>query len=430
MKFGRIFESPFARGVAVLTGGTVFAQALMILVLPILTRLYTPDEFGVLAVFVAILSIISVVACLRYEIAIPLPESDADAANLGAVALLSMIGTCILTVFLVIVFDERIVLFVNQPALGSYLWLLPIAVALTCGYAVFQYWATRKKAYKRIARTRLEQSVGGISTQLIFGWAGAGVAGLIVGQIVSNGAGFLGLARRAVMEDKKAIQSVSLSRMRKEAIKHMTFPKYSTLEALANIAGLQVPIIMIAGSATSAEVGFLLLAMQILQAPMSLIGSSIAQVFYSHAVDAQRKGTLFVFTKNTVKKLAIMGFWPILTLAIAGPYSFGILLGEGWERSGVLLTWLAPFFFLQFLASPVSMALHVQFRQGVALAVQFFGLVLRIGAILVFPEVAGEAFAVSSAIFYVGYLIVILMVVARTSSNLDQEVAPKNRTAV
>ena len=417
MIVNRFLRSSFGRGVAVLTGSTALAQGITLLALPILTRLYSPEDFGVLGVFTALLGIILVIACLRYEIALPLPEDDSDAANLAGAALLGVLLTSLLTGFLVAVFGDTFVAMVGQEGLRNYLWLLPIAVGAAGTYAVFQYWAIRKKAYKRIARTRLEQALGGSGTQVLLGLAGAGSIGLVIGHVVNCGAGAIGLARRAISEDRLSFGVVSAKRVAREARRYARFPKYSMLEALANTSASNIPLILIAGMVAGAEVGYLLLAMRVLQAPMGLIGTSVGQVFYAHAVDAHRENRLDAFARNTIRKLALVSFGPLLLLALAAPPTFGIVFGDGWERAGLLVAWMAPSFFFQFLSSPVSMTLHVLGRQDIAMLLQGFGAFMRIGAVILFPHLAAEAFAVSGAVFYLGYLICILVLLNRPSQD-------------
>jgi O-antigen/teichoic acid export membrane protein len=410
-------KGSFGQGVAVLSGGTALAQAITLLALPVLTRLYSADEFGVLGVFTAILGILLVIACFRYEIAVPLPEDDVDAANLAGVAIVGVLLTCLSTTILVAVFGKSFAASTDQENLQNYLWLLPIAVGVGGIYSVFQYWAIRKKAYKRIARTRLEQAIGGSGTQLIMGLVSSGAVGLIIGQIVHGGAGAAGLARRAYSEDKRSIGAVSIRGMREEAARYVRFPKFSMLEALANTTASNIPLILIAGMVAGAEVGYLLLAIRVLQAPMGLIGSSVGQVFYSHAVDAERENRLAAFTRETISKLALTSVLPILLLAVAAPPTFGLVFGDGWERAGVLVAWMAPSFFFQFLSSPVSMTLHILGRQDIALLLQCFGAIARIGAVILFPHFAAEAFAMSGAVFYISYLICILVLLQRSSRN-------------
>lgn len=404
------------RNVSVLAGGTTIAQALGILALPFLTRMYSPEEFGVLGIFAALLGITSVIAGLRYEIAIPLPQSDQTAANLLAVMSLCVAVTTVILTIVTTLFCQQIAVLVNTPSLAKFLWLLPLAVAVTGAYSGFQYWATRKKAFTRIARTRVEQSIGGVATQLLMGYAGAGALGLIVGQVVSNGAGFFGLGRHAFKEDHAAFREVQISSMKVAARKYERFPKYSTFEALTNTAGVQLPMILIASLTFGAEVGYLMLAMKIMQAPMSLIGFSISQVYLSCAVEEHRKNQLAYFTARTIGGLAKIGVGPIIFAGIVAPTVFGLIFGEGWERAGVLIAWMVPWFVLQFLASPVSMALHITNNQRTAFILQVVGLLLRVLMVLAASTVlvggyVSEAFALSGFLFYFLYMLVVCRVV-------------------
>lgn len=412
LRFRNLVKGDFVRNVSVLAGGTAFAGALSTLALPLLTRIYSPEEFGVLGVFAALLGMISVIACLRYEIAIPLPESDQSAANLLAVALVCLAGTTAAVTMAIFFFGRQIAALMNAPLLAQYLWLLPIGVAATGTYSVFQYWATRKKAFARIARTRVERSIGGISTQLIMGWAGTGALGLIVGQIVSNGAGFFGLARRAFSEDRAALKNVRLAEMKKVAREYDRQPKYSTLEALTNSGGVQLPIILIASLTSGSEVGYLMLAMQIMQAPMSLIGSSISQVYLSRAVEEHRNGRLGDFTARTIGGLAKIGVGPLIFVGIIAPSVFGLVFGAEWRRAGDLVAWMTPWFVLQFLVSPVSMALYVTNNQRTAMVLQVAGLLLRVLMVLVAGTMLSgqfvpEVYAISGFLFYFIYLVVV-----------------------
>ena len=192
-KFDNMFRHGFVRSVSVLVGGTAFAQALMVLVLPLLTRLYTPEDFSVLAVYSSILGIVSVAACLRLEIAIPLPQRDEDAANLLALALCSSAGVAGLSALIVVLFPVQIVALVAQPKLLPYLWLLPLGILLSSSCAALQFWTTRKKRFSVIAKTHLTQAIGGAGTQAGLGWASIAPLGLLLGQMISSGAGIFQL---------------------------------------------------------------------------------------------------------------------------------------------------------------------------------------------------------------------------------------------
>ncbi|MFS2162733.1 oligosaccharide flippase family protein [Variovorax sp. Root434] len=402
----------FARSVGVLVGGTAFAQAFSILVLPLVTRLYTPADFSVLAVFASILSIVSVAACLRLEIAIPLPEDDEDAANLLAVALCTCTIVAVLAGVVIWCFPAQITALVGQPALRPYLWLLPIGIWLGSAYAAVQFWATRKKRFSGIAKTRMTQAIGGAGTQIGMGWAGLAPLGLLVGQVVNSGAGLLGLGRVALREDRTAFQRVNWSGMSRVFRKYDRFPKYSTFEAFANSASIQLPVLFIAGIAVGPEAGYLMLAMRAMAVPMGLIGAAVSQVYLSRAPEELRARRLSGFTLQIIGGLAKSGVGPLLFAGIVSPTFFPLIFGEKWLRAGELVAWMTPWFVMQFLASPISMTLHVTGNQRSALNLQLFGLLLRVGSVVLaglwMQSRIVEVYAVSGFIFYSLYLYVVV----------------------
>lgn len=390
--------------VGTLVGGTAFAQALTVAALPVLTRLYTPAEFSVLAVYASILGILVAVACLRLEIAIPLPEDDGDAASLLVLALASGLGLSLLVGLVVLCFYAQILSALRMPAFAPYIWMVPIGMWLASAYAAFQYWSTRRKKFARIARTRMAQAVGGVGTQVGVGLLGTGPAGLLLGHMINGGAGAIGLARDAARYDGEVIKGVTPTSMRKVLRQYSRFPKFSTLEALANTAGVQVPVIIIAALALGPEAGYLMLATRLMAAPMALLGGSIAQVYLAHAPEELRSGRLGDFSARVLSGLIKTGVGPLLFAGIAAIPLAGLIFGREWERAGELVAWMTPWFVLQFLSSPVSMVMHVTDQQKALLLLTVGGLLLRLGAMWFaysyFKNGFSEAYAVSGAVFY------------------------------
>jgi O-antigen/teichoic acid export membrane protein len=415
LRLRALLDTDFLQSVAVLTGGTALAQALPILVMPVLTRIYTPDDFSMLAVFSAILGVLAVVVGGQYETAIPIPKQDETAANLLGVALLCVALTTGISAIAVALLRDEIAELVHQRALAGFLWLLPVGLGGAGAYATLQFWAVRHRAFPRIARTRLTQASGGAATQLLLGWGGAGAIGLICGQLFTSCAGFLGLGRGALKEDSRALRKISLSGMRTAAADFRRFPMYTAPEAFANAASIHVPFILVAQQAPGAEVGFLMLGMRLMQAPLSLIGSSVSQVYYAHAVAEHREGRLAAFTADVIGKLAIVGVGPMIFGGILAPWVCEPVFGTGWQRAGVLIAWMTPWFVFQFLSSPISLVLYVTSHQLTAMVLQTSGLILRVTMVLVAATAVGghrvaEGYAVSGFMFYLVYLFVICRV--------------------
>lgn len=411
--FDRLRQNSFVRSVTILVGGTAFGQAVTIAVLPLLTRLYSPSDFSVLAVYTGLLGMLGLVACLRFDVAIPLPERHDEGANLLLVALVVAALFSILVGLPCLLVPGWIAEVLNQPAIEPYLWLVPVGMFLTGAYSALQFWMSRNKAFSQIARTRVAQSLGGAATQVGFGWFGLAPVGLIIGHAISSGAGALGLGWATARESRRVFSQVRTDEMRRLMRLYQRFPLYSSIEVLANNAAIQVPVLVIAASLAGPEAGFLALAMRVMQAPMGLVGGAIGQVFYARASDELRAGRLGIFTAETLGGLLKSGVGPLIFVGVVSPVAFELIFGHEWSRAGEILAWMTPWFVLQFLASPVSMAIHVTNHPKHALVLQVFGFVLRVGcvvgALFYYRQGVTEVYALSGLVFYSACLFLVLI---------------------
>jgi O-antigen/teichoic acid export membrane protein len=418
-------RSNFIRAVSVLVGGTALAHGITALALPVLSRLYSPEDFSMLAVFTSLLSIISVAACLRFDVAVAMPDRDKDAFTLLALSLLCAFTLALFLLLLVLLFSEQISAWFNQPKLSNYLWLIPLGVFLAGCYSAIQSWLIRKKEFPMIARNRIVQSAAAAGTQVGLGMAGFGIFGLLLGHVMNTGAACVLLGYRIVRHEKEMLRSVSWLGMRSMAVEYQRYPRYSTLEALTNSAAIQVPIIMIAALAVGPEAGYITMAMYVIQAPMSLFGTAIAQVYLSRAPAEYREGKLREFTTEILGGLLKTGVGPLIFVGILSPVAFPIIFGDQWARAGHLVAWMTPWFIMQFLVSPISMALHVAGHQKTALNIQNFGFVVRVltvwGAAIWFKNGIAEVYALSGFVFYLIYIIVVLKCIKITRKEVFQK---------
>lgn len=409
-------QGGFLKAVSVLVGGTAFAQLITIAILPILTRLYTPNEFSILAIYTALLSLITPIACLRFQIAIPLPKSNEKGRALLKLSLLSVCLVNFMLILLIYIAMDWIN-HITQNRLENYLWLLPVGVMLSGVYSAFQYWETRQKNFKIISKTRINQAISGSLTQVGLGFWGVGVVGLLIGQLLNVGAGIWTLIKSFFNVPYTKNETIKLNQLIRE---YQDFPKYSTFEALANSATVQVPILLVAVYVVGSEVGFIMLAIRLLAAPMGLIGGAISQVYLSEAPVQYHQGNLKAFTYKTIKILIKIGAPPLVLIGLLSPYLIGFIFGESWGRTGELIAWMTPWFLMQFITSPISMILHIKNQQKIALILQIVGLIIRAGGVffasIYFSKYIGEVFALTGFIFYLLYFFIILFVL-RDKSN-------------
>jgi O-antigen/teichoic acid export membrane protein len=372
-------SNTFARGVSVLVAGTAGAQALSVLAAPLLTRLYSPEDFGLLAVFSGMLALISVISSLRYELAIPLPEDNEEAAHLVILSLLILLGTTIMTTIAVIFFGDMICSVLGVPSLQGYLWLLPVGVMLAGTYNVFLYWTTRNKAFNKISGTRLHQAIATIVIQLTAYKLG-GIA-LLLGQLAGSGMVTAGLARPALV--LPVFKRLRWKTILDTAHRYRRFPIITSWSGLVNSAGHQLPPLLFAALFSPAAAGLYALSNRLLMLPATLIGQAIANVFFANGAETHRRGALGPLVQSIQKQLIQIGFPPIFIVAVIGPDLFHSVFGEEWRQAGELARWLTIGIFSAFVISPVSTTFVVIEKQGIGLTLQLNLFSLRLLAVLI-----------------------------------------------
>lgn len=403
------------RSVGALVKGTLIGHAITAAAMPILTRIYTPADFSIAQLFASLVAIFVAVACLRFDMAIPLPADRREGFGLLFLSLVMIL--CVSTAIAAFLFlaPPHWLDLLNNPGLLPYLDLVPVAVAFGGGYQAMQMWFVREKRFQNIASSRIQQSSAMAVGQIGLGAVGVIPFGLIAGQLLNHGVGFAGLFIRTSRGFLDRGLRPTLGEVRALAASYSRFPRYSVWEALANAASLNLPLLIIGAFASGPEVGYLMLAWFLLQVPMALVGNAVGQVYLSAAPEADRRGELGEYTRLMIRGLARAAIIPIIGTALVSPLLFSYVFGPGWERAGWLVTWMAPWCFFQLLASPVSGALHVRQRQRLAMWLQLAGLTLRVGAVTASGLLAvgwiSEIYALSGALFYGWYLRVILRVI-------------------
>lgn len=372
-------KSQFAHSVGVLISGTAGAQLLIVLATPLLTRLYSPEKFGLLAVYASILSFLTVISSLRYELAIPLPKSNLEAAHITVLSIIIVIAMTILSIPIIFIFNNEITAFLNIQKIKEYLWFIPFALLFIGIYQVLNYWAIRCKNYSVISKTKIKQSTLSILIQSTF--FKFDTLGLILGQIAGQIAGVSNLAKLAIKS--KEFKKISYPSLKKFAIKYKKFPLFSTWEGFANTASLQIPPLMFAALFSPSIAGFYMLANRVLALPMSVIGSAIGNVFLTNAATAYRENKLQPLFEKVFSTLTYLSLPIITILLFTSPKLFSFAFGKEWEVAGVYAQWMAVWLGLVFIASPLSTLFSILQKQKSGMIFQVTMLALRILSILI-----------------------------------------------
>src|SRR5690554_1775236 len=349
------------RGMITLTMGAGLARIVGIASIPILTRLYSPEDYGVLAVYTSIVAVLVPILTFRYVTAIPLPKTDAMAFNLFVLcAKLIALGTLLIALTLGL-FGHTVLGWFSMEELAPYWWLIAIGVMGTASYELFSMWATRKKDYKVIAKTQFSQSLLGNLVKIGLGIIALKPLGLVFGQIVAQSGGIGSFLKSAQKDFKKLYPLVSNKKQKLLASYYQDFPKYRLPSQFLMVLSVQAPVLMMAALYNKDVTGQLSLAMMALTLPVSLIGNGISKAYYAeiaeigkYQIEKIKKITFLI-----QKRLFFIGV-PAAFLAYWKAEEFFVFVfGKDWVLAGKYAEILSPFVLLQFTSTPLVQVMNI-----------------------------------------------------------------------
>jgi O-antigen/teichoic acid export membrane protein len=384
-----------------LAGGAV-AQALPLLVGPLLTRLYNPVQFGQYTVFAALAANLAVVACGRYEYALPLVQDEAEARDLMAL--------CLRLLGLVALASVPLAWWLHANGKVAAAWWLPLAVASAGAVQWLTMWATRASRFGGLASARVVQYGGGAGMQALAGglqassrWA---AHGLVIGPIVANLATLACLRRPAPLGGWLGLAQVPRAACVMVGRTHRNFPLLNTPHAFLGALQDTLTVVLLTWWIGDAAAGFWGLALRYLKAPATLVGSAVSQVLYPQLGKSDMNEARQA-VRQVMWVLGGMALPLVLLLVIFGPALFAWLFGERWRGAGELARALAPYIGVHFVASPLAVVTLAWNAQAWALRLALAGQVIFLGSLvlgLAFGGLQGAAWGVSlGMVIYFGW---------------------------
>lgn len=363
----RFKSSHFVRDVAMVGGGIAAAQAIALLSMPILTRLYGPEAFGVSAAFIAVVSIITPSATLGYAHAIVMPDKDKDAA---AIIRLSILCTLFLTPISLIIVHFSLPWLARWTGMENYpkmLYLIPLSLLITGFLTVANQLAVRVLLFKAKARAYVESKFVEYGFKLIGGLFIPSGLLLIVFTLVGMTLNFilqiLHVPRGGVFRLSKWF---GFKGIRKAAEAQKDFAIYRMPQRVIRAASVGLPTILLASLFGPASAGQYSLVLLALGAPAVLLGNSVGEVFFpkiTRAISAKSPDSYNLLFKISLI-LLLIGAVPFGIVTLWGNIIFPLIFGSEWEVAGKYSQWLSIWLLINLVADASVAALPALRLQG------------------------------------------------------------------
>lgn len=337
-------KSDFLKNVLVVMSGTTMAQILSLALSPVISRLYSPADFGIFGSFIAVLGIIAAGITLGYDQALMLPRQKDDAFGLFAISCLSCLSAVAVGLAVCLVAPGRVLNFMKAPSA----WLLALLVMgiLSSGFSqAFQGWCVRSKAFKNTSASQVVRSLSVNGAQIGLGFQKGGSLALAFAVILGDLLATLSLARIVIRDFKAQWSGLRWQRLWRLAKDYHDFPLYSASTNVINSLSLGLPVFLLTHYYGIAVAGAYAFGIRLIQAPMGLVLTALRQVLYQKAAETHNEGgRLFPLYSKITGGLLAVGCLPALVLLIWAPPIFSWVFGAQWQTAGVfaqsLVVWL------------------------------------------------------------------------------------------
>lgn len=353
--FGRLNrQQDLVKSILTLFTGSAIAQAIPLLVSPILTRIYPVVDFATLTISMTLISLVGVVITGRYEFAIGLPKEDEEGRGLMQITLIVTLASVTLVSVFLLIFNGYVAQWISFPDHSWYLFVVPLAALFYGSYQAYSMWQLRQRNYMAISGSRISQSLTNSGFSLGLFYSGFGLNGLVIGNLLGHIAAF-GYVFLATQNRIHGFLTVPVKGLKKLASKYGDMPRVNSIHALSDVAQNTAVILMITNFFGSVSTGLYGLTIRIMQAPLNMLGNSMAMVFYKEVAEKKVHGhKITKLLTSTMKTLFLLSFPIFLIVMVFGPDLFELVFGSDWREAGEYARIMSPWLFLNFIASPLS----------------------------------------------------------------------------
>ncbi len=414
-------KSDFAKNVLTLMTGTTIAQAIPILFSPILTRMYTDEDFGIFASFNALVLGLVTIAALRYDLTIVLPKQDKESKALVSLTRKISFGMMILITVGIAIFITPLSDALKSASIKEWFYIIGLIVFIYIQTVIIQMYLNRKQEYKTISKSRMLQGGGVIIAQIALGLWLHGFTGLILGSIFGQILCFLYLFKKTNTELKlnhtSKAQDIALMK------KYKKMPLLNGPNAVVDSIRLNGINIILIHIFSSAILGQFSLAWRVLQAPLGLINGAFSQVYFQQLSTLDRSKH-YKFLKKSIKRSFLLGIIPFSILYFFAPILFSFVFGKDWKMAGEIGSILVPWLFLNLITSPISSYFIVVGKQGTLLLFAIFYMLVPFITIWYFQS--DSIMAMKGLSYSMSFMLIIFLIMVLYFSKNDEKLTAVN----
>jgi len=369
-KLKKLLSQRSMRSITTLFSGSLIAQLIVVGSSPILSRIYTDEQMGVYTLMVTVVTLFGSVACLKYEPAIVVADSDDEAYNLLGLCFFLCLGvTAVTGVGYGFYLHQKPEIIAGAGLVPA---LLTIVILFLTGMndALFAF-NTRFRNYDLISKAYVTSSALKYSMQIGLGLLGLGAGGLNIANSTGTALGTY-FHTRYLWYRRDQMKLITREKMMAAARKHRRQPLFTAPAFFVSTAYFQLLNFFIEMLYGMGTFGLYSLSYRMLNVPLTLIGNNVARVlFFQNATDEyNRTGGYRRALLISTGVLAAIAIPMVALLCWLSPWLFSLFFGAAWRTSGVYAIYLAPLYGIRLVVQSLTQALVIVKKQSVELVVQ------------------------------------------------------------
>lgn len=354
-KIKETLDSEFFINISTLVTGSFISQIIPFMVAPVISRLYYPEDYAIVAAYNSITVFFTIIATGMYSSALMIDKSNEEAFITALVAIIITISITLISLLVFLLFNETIARITGIENITFWLYLIPLTVFFTGGYQTLNMWNNRLKRYRRLATNRIIQTLITSGSTLLFGFLSYHSTGLMISLLLGQMFSFLILFIQTFYDDKYLIKEFSLEKIKSSFIKHKDFPKFNMPQGFLDGLRESSIVFIISNYFGPVILGSYSFAMNLLNKPLNLIGDAYRQVYYQKISSLfNAKKEFWSFTRKNLLLLSILVLPFTFVILFWGEEVFKIIFGDKWSQAGFISQILCLWLFFRFLLSPLS----------------------------------------------------------------------------
>jgi len=397
----------FIRHVTNVITGTIVAQAIALLASPLITRLYSPENFAMLGLYLSIVAIVSKVSSLCYERAIVLPDDETDSYYIIVVSSAILLVVTFIVDLLLTAKAEVISSLINNAEFVHWVHVISLGIFFTGLSNIGRYYLIRRKCFTNISVSRVAESLFSASLKILLGFTiGMWTGGLLIGTLIGTMVAVIIISFNVYRELKSSVECFNIDATIMNMVsRYKKFPIFASWNAMLNVASLEVVIFILSALFNPVVVGLYSFATRILRQPIVSLSEAVSQVYFGKSASQMAsKKKVAPGLKKVVILLSVTGLLPFLLLGLYGDVIVSYIFGDNWLEAGQYARILSPWFYVLFVLGPINSIYEVYERQDVRLYFNLTSATLRVGSIFAAYHFTGSVYMVLLAFVIVNVI--------------------------